>query len=253
MKNAILAIFGLAALSGCETLQRQAAVHPMHILDAKADFCVEMRDKYKAKNSDIYKSTFTDYCTAQFAISGADGDNSLSSRDYFIHLVTVADKVCVKEFRDLSANQRTVNMALGTASTALSGAATVVTGGLADTILSATSTFAGASRDAANAELYRTTRPSDIIRLVQARRQILLNQMLNKFDDQRSNERAISIVEALQMANEFHRSCSLYNGLALITEAVDEKATELETKANFERSDKGAQDNNFPGENLDPM
>lgn len=139
--------------------------------------------------------------------------------------MVAADQVCARELAVLSANQRTISASLSATETALSSAATVVTGGLADNILSAMATLVGSTRGHLNSEVFRGARAEAITLLIQADRQDLAYKLIGP----EAKEREFTNEEAIYFANQYHQSCSLYNGLALLTEAAQEKASRIQS------------------------
>jgi len=208
-----IALFGI---SGCTTFQQQAAVHPVSVVEAKIDFCAKLKKEY---GSDATGSS------SYAALCNFDSPAEVTSYNLLINLMSIGDQVCTRELAILSANQRTVNAGLSTSATTLSSIATLVTGGIASDILSAGSTISSSARGHINSEVYRADNPSSIIRLIQANRRSLGLKILKDWKNLGAMK---TRQDALRDANRYHHSCSLYNGLALITAAVDEKSTKIE-------------------------
>ncbi|MCJ1962883.1 hypothetical protein [Novosphingobium mangrovi (ex Hu et al. 2023)] len=212
LSTALSILLATPAIS-CSTFQRQAAVAPISVVEAKVEFCAKMDEKYYSKElRKIYKPMCYNFTNHE---EGA-GDR----KEYLINLMMIADNVCAKELRQLSANQRTVNATLSTTSTILSSAATVVSGGLADNILSGGATLLGATRDHINAEVYRKSTPELITMLIQADRELYATKLL-------SENRKITEALAIKAAGEYHLKCSYFHGLSLLEQAASAKAEEL--------------------------
>ncbi len=224
MRLQFLAVCSLG-LSGCATFQEQAAVNPLSIIEAKTEYCRSISNK---NDSEQIRGIYESFCYGgnkasllreQFSIPQPAKDG----RGYLLNLMMVSDQICAKELRALSANQRTISASLSTAETALSAAATVVTGDLADNILSGLATTTGSTRGHINSEVFRGAQSEAITLLIQADREAIANRLVGP----KAAKTSYTEHEANYFANEYHQACSLYNGLALLTEAAGDKAKTL--------------------------
>lgn len=258
------AVFVATLLSGCTTFQRWAAVEPLTAIEAKLEYCTWLEKEYNTKTNQRAEGTIQPLCgptdrapktdnSIKTAESGSgngpvnaiqtSGDRSatasaesqtepaLSPRDYLINLMMVSDRVCARDLARMSSDQRTINASLSTTSTALSSAASTVTGGLADNILSGGAALLGASRDHINAEVYRTTQPEIVTLLIQTDREEMARALLVA-----KPERTFSQQETIYYANKYHQACSQYHGLALLSEAATNKAKEIKDQQSSLRS-----------------
>lgn len=207
-----LTLSSLPLIAGCATFERQAAVKPLMVDEARVEYCSHLRKTYNGA-ADL-EAMIAPVCFGAIARE--------KPQDYLYTLMTVADRVCARELGALSAHQRTVNAALSTTSTLFSSAATVITGGLADDIVAGLSTLAGSTRDHINSAVYRDGTPELVAQLIQAERFKTANEIISA-----SEADNYSVARATYDANRYHQTCSYYNGLKLLKEAASEKVTNL--------------------------
>lgn len=216
------AVLTATLLGGCTTFQRWSAVEPLTAIEAKVEYCTWLKNEYPG-STEITNPLCGDATNTV--------DDERSGRDYLINLMMVADRVCARDLARMSSDQRTINASLSTTSTALSSAASIVTGGLADNILSGGAALLGASRDHINAEVYRTTQPEIVTLLIQTDREEIAKALLAT-----EPKRTFTQQEAIYYANKYHQACSQYHGLALLSEAASNKAEEIKKQQSSMRS-----------------
>lgn len=133
-------------------------------------------------------------------------------------LLKHSDDTCVEEMGRLTANEATVNTSLSMLNTGVTTAANIVSGELAQQILTGIGTFAGASRSHFNSYVYRNTFPHAISRAISIERQRLRGLIEARYTD---NTRVFTVDEAVRSANEYHGICSFYKGLELVLASVE--------------------------------
>lgn len=233
----LAACLPLATLGGCagglNTLHAQSRVNPVSMASypvRPTDDCPLVQGstgdtRVGAIDLDCFRfpeaTRSTDRATLAYALATkSDADrNRLTSI-----LLKHSDDVCTLELGRLTANEAITNSALSILNTGLSTAATIVTGELANSILSGGAGFVGASRDHLNVHVYRNT-------IAQAVSQVITAERKKLHDDIKKNYIAKvgqwSVDEAIRSVNQYHAQCSFYKGLELLLKAADNN-TDLE-------------------------
>jgi hypothetical protein len=142
-------------------------------------------------------------------------------------LMKESDDVCVKEMGDVSAREAIANTLLGTATSALSTASSIVTGQKLKSWLAGGSAFTNATRDHINAEVYRNVLASAMAKAIDNSRKTERGEIMKRL------ERGIDLYAVDMMiadVNRYHQSCSFFNGLALVVDAVNRAAPETENE-----------------------
>ena len=133
-------------------------------------------------------------------------------------LLKQSDDICVEDMGRLTANEATVNTSLSVLATGATTAANIVTGDLAQQILTGVGTLAGATRSHLNSYVYRNTFAYAISRAITIERHRLRGLLEARYGltpDQ------FTVDEAIRAANEYHGACSFYKGLELILASVE--------------------------------
>jgi len=133
-------------------------------------------------------------------------------------LLKHSDDICVEEMGRLTANEATVNTSLSVLGTGATTAANIVTGNLAQQILTGVGTFAGASRSHFNSYVYRNTFAHAISRAITIERHRLRGLLEARYT---SDDAAFTVDEAIRAVNEYHGVCSFYKGLELVLASVE--------------------------------
>lgn len=136
--------------------------------------------------------------------------------------------VCTVEMGQLTGNEALVNTSLNILGTAATTAANIVTGGQASSILTGIGTLSHASRSHIAADVYRNTFSYAISRAITIERQKLLRELRARYGEKTTS---FSVDEAIRLANEYHTTCSLYRGLALVLESVEGDRRSQEAQA----------------------
>lgn len=133
-------------------------------------------------------------------------------------LLKHSDDICVEEMGRLNSNEATVNTSLSVLGTGATTAANIVTGELAQQILTGIGTFAGATRSHFNSYVYRNTFPHAISRAIALERQRLRGLLEARYTQPITT---FTVDEAIQAANEYHGVCSFYKGIELVLASVE--------------------------------
>lgn len=142
-------------------------------------------------------------------------------------LIKHSDDVCVKELGDMNAREAISNTALGVATSALSTIGAIVSGERAKTILAGGSAFTNATRDHVNAEVFRNVLTSAMARAIQGQRDVMRSAIRAKFS---SGPADYNVDEMIMDVNQYHQSCSFYNGLVLVVDAVNRASPSIAGK-----------------------
>lgn len=133
-------------------------------------------------------------------------------------LLKHSDDICVEEMGRLTANEATLNTSLSILATGATTAANIVTGELAQQILTGVGTLSGASRSHFNSHVYRNTFAHAISRAITIERLRLRGLLEARYT---TNEVDFTVDEAIRAANEYHGACSFYKGLELVLASVE--------------------------------
>jgi hypothetical protein len=133
-------------------------------------------------------------------------------------LLKHSDDICVEELGRLTANEATVNTSLSIVNTGVTTAANIVSGELAQQILTGIGTFTGASRSHFNSYVYRNTFPHAISRAISIERQRLRTLIEARYTQ---DSALFTVDDAIRSANEYHGVCSFFKGLELVLASVE--------------------------------
>jgi hypothetical protein len=131
-------------------------------------------------------------------------------------LLKHADDVCTVEKGRLVRNETSVNFGLSFITTALSAAATIVTGERSKTILAGLATAASGTQDNFNATFYRNQLTQAITNAMDGERARLLTVIQGRKTE---TVAAFTIDDFVRMANSYHQACSFEHGLQLLLNA----------------------------------
>ena len=132
-------------------------------------------------------------------------------------LIMASNQRCGDFLRELHKYQSDVNFQLGTLTTALAGAATVVTPGLATRILSGTAGVSAGTRAEFNSNYYRTLSMEVITKGINARRSRELETI---HADRAKGLLEYNTMDALADALAYHASCTVIAGLEEASDAI---------------------------------
>lgn len=139
-------------------------------------------------------------------------------------LMKQSDDICTVELSELTADEAIANTALSSATTALAAASTIVTRGLAKTILSGAAATTSGVQGHVNVHIYRNQISQAVGQAISAERNKLKEEILKHYGDNLSKW---TVDDAIRDVNEYHRTCSFYKGLELLLAAPGkEKAQE---------------------------
>lgn len=133
-------------------------------------------------------------------------------------LMKHSDDICTKEMGDLSAREAISNTALGVATSLLSGLGAVVTGEHAKAWLAGGAGLTNATRDHINAEVFRNVLASALAKAIDNDRAVRRKLITDDFTDEPTT---YSVDQMIADVNRYHHSCSFYNGLVLVVDAVN--------------------------------
>ena len=131
-------------------------------------------------------------------------------------LLKHADDVCTVEKGRLVRSETSVNFGLSFITTALSAAATIVSGERAKTILAGLATGASGTQDNFNATFYRNQLTQAITNAMDNERGRLLTIIQGR---KAETVAAFTIDDFVRLANSYHQACSFEHGLQLLLNA----------------------------------
>jgi hypothetical protein len=133
-------------------------------------------------------------------------------------LIKQSDDICTLELGRLTANEAMTNTGLSILGTGLATAASIVTGDLAQSILSGSSALVGASRDHINVHVYRNTVAQAVTQVIASERKTRATEIMGNYAKTIADW---SIDDAIRQVNGYHGQCSFYKGLELLLKAAD--------------------------------
>jgi hypothetical protein len=133
-------------------------------------------------------------------------------------LIKHSDDICVKEMGDISARESISNTALGITTSLLSGLGTVVTGERTKAWLAGGAGLSNATRDHINAEVFRNVLASALAKAIENDRTVRRTAIVSQFT---VAPELHSVDQMIADVNRYHQSCSFYNGLVLVVDAVN--------------------------------
>jgi hypothetical protein len=135
-------------------------------------------------------------------------------------LIGRANAICSVELGRLTANEGTTNTALSMIDTLFSTAATIVSGEQAKSILAGTAGAANAGRATVNANVYRNKLSDAISGAIKNERTKQLQAINDKIATKSVSEYGVD--QMIREVDEYHQTCSFFNGLDLVNKAVSE-------------------------------
>jgi hypothetical protein len=226
MKTLPLFAFALAStplLSGCN-VGALARVNPNAVaIYPQSSDCKLTRGPDDTEDGSVDLDCFkfdpkNDAVTAyRMATSGTVPERTLARNRLAAALMTAADNVCTREKGSIVGREAALNFGLSSATSALSGAASIVSGDLAKSILAGGAGFANAVRGHANESFYRNQVTQAITASMDSERDRIARIIQKKHDvpaDQFSAD------EMIRLVNEYHHACSFEHGLQLLVKAA---------------------------------
>jgi hypothetical protein len=132
-------------------------------------------------------------------------------------LMKHADDVCVLEKGRIVGREGALNFGLGTATTALSTAASVVSGELAKSILAGGAAFTSSTRAHASESFYRNQVTQAINAAMDGEREKVRGQIET---GRKSSVADFTVDEMIRLVNQYHQACSYERGLQLLVKAA---------------------------------
>jgi hypothetical protein len=164
------------------------------------------------------------------AAGGPDAD--LARNRLAAILLKQADDVCTVEKGRLVRSETVVNFSLSFLTTALSAAATIVTGERAKSVLAGFATGSSATQDNVNATFYKNQLVQAIGKVMDAERERRLQIITGQLTLDVAH---YPVDEVIRQVNGYHQACSFERGLQLLLDAaVDARGASamLQTQAN---------------------
>jgi hypothetical protein len=129
----------------------------------------------------------------------------------------ISDEICAKHQADILSQSAATNLVLGTLTSALAGAAAIVSG-LGASALAGGAAFSNATRSGINEEVYAKHFAPAIVKDIQLER----NRKKAAMENKRGRTIAeYTLEEALFDVNEYHQSCSFYEALVRVSKATE--------------------------------
>lgn len=141
-------------------------------------------------------------------------------------LATHSDEVCTKELGDISAREAISNTLLGTITSTLSTVSSIVTGTKLKSWLSGGAAISSATRDHINAEVFRNVLSNAMAKAIENSRATQMTAIKTALTD--DNTENYTIDDAIRDINRYHQTCSFYNGLVLVVDAVNRAGPTIE-------------------------
>ncbi|HEY7811563.1 MAG TPA: hypothetical protein VIA98_14440 [Allosphingosinicella sp.] len=165
------------------------------------------------------KNAPTAYELAANALPGATNDaRQVYARNRLAALlVKHADDVCVLEKGRIVGREGALNFGLGTATTALSTAASLVSGEVAKSILAGGAAFTSSTRAHAAESFYRNQVTQAINAAMDGEREKVRGQIAE------GREKSIALFtvdDTIRLVNQYHHACSYERGLQLLVKAA---------------------------------
>lgn len=218
-------------LPGCTTLQAQSRVDPQTVAhypqDGKtvmgSDCPVKLKSDTNAGAINLDCFIFPENRLKQqggqpaTAYEQASTDRTKRNRLASI-LLKQSDDVCTIEMGRLIADEAIANAGLSILTSGLSAASTIVSGETAKSILSGVATTTNATRGHINAEVYRNTLSTAILKAIQLERD---RKRLEIFTNIPKTNDQYNVDQMIMDVNAYHQVCSLSRGLALVVDAVN--------------------------------
>jgi hypothetical protein len=137
-----------------------------------------------------------------------------------------SDDVCTVELGRMVSDEAMVNTGLSFGTSALSTAATVVTGKLTKSILAGGSSLFNATRENFDSQVYRNVMSTAIATAIEKERAKDRAAILGHFED---SSVKYPVDRMVMDVNEYHQTCSFYHGLTLVLTAVskDQNTTQF--------------------------
>ena len=141
-------------------------------------------------------------------------------------LVKHSDDVCTKELGDISAREAITNTLLGTVTSTLSTVSSIVTGERLKSWLAGGAAISSATRDHINAEVFRNVLSNAMAKAIENSRSTQLAAINTALD---STTNTYTVDDVIRDVNRYHQTCSFYNGLVLVVNAVNRVAPSIES------------------------
>ena len=141
-------------------------------------------------------------------------------------LVKHSDDVCTKELGDISAREAITNTLLGTITSTLSTVSSIVTGERLKSWLAGGAAISSATRDHINAEVFRNVLSNAMAKAIENSRSTQLAAINTALD---STTNTYTVDDVIRDVNRYHQTCSFYNGLVLVVNAVNRVAPGIES------------------------
>lgn len=219
-----VALASAALLSGCN-VGALARVNPQSVVVyPPADKCAPTKGPEDTQTGSVNLDCFTfpgetdpKKTAYQLATQPNVAQATIARNRLAAFLMIAADNVCVREKGHIVGREAALNFGLSSATSALSGAAAIVTGNLAKSILAGGAGLANAVRGHANESFYRNQVTQAITASMDSERDRVAQIIQNKHD---LGTDKFTADEMIQLVNEYHQACSFEHGLQLLVKAA---------------------------------
>ncbi len=199
--------------------------------DQKKTSCDEPAFKKATKKANKFAENGASEVAAVAATSAAAKPNEKMAIYYRNRLQAAvmerSDQICRYHQAAIIANSAAFNFVTGWTATILSGVSAVMGGEAAKSALSAASAMVGAGRAEFNAEFYQNYFAAAIVKKIRDVRTIRKAAIEDKRDDDTFK---YTVEEALRDANDYHYTCSFFEGVIAITAEKRDILTQGEIK-----------------------
>jgi hypothetical protein len=157
------------------------------------------------------------YPPYKVAVGALGADREATRNSVRVQLTMISDEICAKHQADILSQSAATNLVLGTLTSALAGAAAIVSG-LGASALAGGAAFSNATRSGINEEVYAKHFAPAIVKDIQLER----NRKKAAMENKRGRTIAeYTLEEALFDVNEYHQSCSFYEALVRVSKATE--------------------------------
>ncbi len=143
---------------------------------------------------------------------GTDASNACQAarNRIIVDWVSASDALCAEHVKTIFGNEASFNIAAGTLTNVLAGAATVVGGAVAKSALSAGAFLANSERSLVNETVYKSVLVPAVVKKIRMLREDSRKQIVSRLKDGVPD---YSIHEAILDVVAYHQSCSFMHGL----------------------------------------
>lgn len=142
-------------------------------------------------------------------------------------LLRRSDEICEEHKGNIYANAAVFNVTTGFLTSALAGAAAIVTGPTAVSVLAGSSALSNATRSLVNDEVYQQQLTAGVIAEITDNRKTRLHLILGKRSKDISD---YAMDDAIREAQNYHQMCSFYQGITSLLKKAGRKERPVPTR-----------------------